>query len=118
MPRIGVLECDHVEDRWRGIGGDYLDMFADLLSSVDVVPYDVIGGVLPASPDECDGWVATGSRHSVYEDLDWLVRLRGFVADVQRAEVPFVGICFGHQLLAHSCGGRTDKAADWGVGAH
>jgi GMP synthase-like glutamine amidotransferase len=40
------------------------------------------------------------------------------VRDIHQAGAPFVGICFGHQLLAHSIGGRTEKAAvGWGVGA-
>ena len=33
-------------------------------------------------------------------------------------ERPFVGICFGHQLMAQALGGRTIRAeVGWGVGA-
>jgi GMP synthase-like glutamine amidotransferase len=116
--RIGVLECDHVDDRYSSIGGDYFDMFAKLLPAADLVPYDTISGVVPASPDECDGWVVTGSRHSVYEELDWIGRLGAFIATAHTAGAPLVGICFGHQALAHFTGGRTAQAAGWGVGAH
>ena len=116
--RVGLLQCDHIDERHRSIGGDYLDMFERLLPELDLVPYDAIGGVLPASADECDGWIATGSRHSVYEELDWIVQLRAFVSRIHDAGVAFVGSCFGHQLLAHSVGGRTARAAGWGAGAH
>jgi GMP synthase-like glutamine amidotransferase len=116
--RVGLLECDHVDDRFRSIAGDYADMFASLLPDVDLVPYDVCNGTLPATPDECDGWVATGSRHSVYDDLGWITALSGFVRSVPDAGAPYVGICFGHQLLAHALGGRTERASAWGAGAH
>ena len=115
--RVGVLECDHVSERYRGIDGDYTDMFESLLAR-DLVPYDAVNGELPARPDECDAWLATGSRYSVYDDADWITRLLDFVRQVRDAETAFVGICFGHQLLAHAVGGRTDKASvGWGVGA-
>lgn len=116
--RVGLLECDHVDERFRSIAGDYADMFAALLPDVDLVPYDVCNGALPAAPDECDGWVATGSRRSVYDDVGWIAALSGFVRSVRDTGAPYVGICFGHQLLAHALGGRTQRASAWGAGAH
>src|SRR5207302_5374234 len=91
-------------------------MFESLLD-LELVGYDAVNGVLPAEPHECDGWLATGSRFSVYDDVEWIHRLGGFVRDVRDAGAPFVGICFGHQLLAHALGGRADQAAGWEVGA-
>jgi GMP synthase-like glutamine amidotransferase len=39
------------------------------------------------------------------------------VGAARGAGVPFVGICFGHQLIAHALGGRVTRAeGGWGVG--
>jgi GMP synthase-like glutamine amidotransferase len=121
--RIGLLECDHVGRKYRGIAGDYFDMFAVIFDrfapKVELVPFDVVGGVLPDAVDTCQGYVCTGSRYSAYDDYPWIRQLVGFVREVQTASVPFVGICFGHQILAQALGGRVAKAASgWGAGAH
>lgn len=120
--RIGLLECDHVAERYRAIAGDYRDMFQAMVSASDpaaeVVLYDVLGGVLPSRANECDAWLCTGSSASVYDGDAWIDALAEFVRDVHAAGVPFVGICFGHQLIAHALGGRTERAAvGWGAGA-
>jgi GMP synthase-like glutamine amidotransferase len=122
--RVGLLMCDHVDDRFRDIAGDYDEMFVTLLGpraegDVEFVVYDVVAGELPASTKECDGWLITGSRASAYDDEAWIHALSAFVRDLHAAHAPTVGICFGHQLLAHALGGRVEKAASgWGVGAH
>ena len=118
--KIGLLVCDHVRDRHRNVAGDYTDHFRALFSGhpdVELVYYDVINGEMPARPTECDGWLTTGSRHSVNDDLEWIRDLEDFVREVAAAEVPFVGICFGHQLLAKALGGSVVKSDHgWGVG--
>lgn len=119
--RVALLECDHVDDRFRDLAGDYRDMFARLLEpqGMTLEPIDVCNGELPAHPGYFDGYVCSGSRRSAYDDLPWIHDLSGFVADVAGAGVPFVGICFGHQVLAHALGGEVRRAdTGWGVGPH
>lgn len=120
--RVGLLECDHVDEPLRALAGDYRDMFTRLLcrdAGVELVPYDVVAGALPARADECDAWLCSGSRRSAYDDVEWVRRLAAFVVDVRTAVIPYVGVCFGHQMLAHALGGTVERAGSgWGVGVH
>jgi GMP synthase-like glutamine amidotransferase len=120
--RVGLLESDHVRAGYLPIAGDYRDMFTAMVARADpdaeIVAYDVRNGVLPRQSDECDAWLCTGSSSSVYDQDPWIEGLAGFVRQVHADRVPFVGVCFGHQMLAHALGGRTERAVQgWGVGA-
>ncbi len=121
--KIGLLECDHVLERFRHIAGDYRDMFGAMFNrhapQITLRPFDVCNGELPSSLDACDAYLATGSRFSAYDDVDWIHSLRDFVRRLRDAGKPFVGVCFGHQILAEALGGKVTKAATgWGVGVH
>lgn len=116
---VGLLMCGHVHPDALEIGGDYPDLFGSLLGplGIEVVPYAAEDGVLPDSVDECDGWITSPSRSSVLDDLPWIHRLGDFVGEIVVRERPFVGVCFGHQMLATLFGGRVQRAdGGWGVG--
>ena len=67
---------------------------------------------------DADGWLITGSRHGVYEDHSFIPVLEQFIRDAFAAQVPVVGICFGHQIMAQALGGQVAKfAGGWAVGA-
>lgn len=115
---IGLLQCDHVAERFQHIAGDYPEMFGALFGKhFNLIPYDVCNGVWPASLQECDAYLCTGSRWSVYEDVSWIHDLKSFVRSAYETRTPFIGICFGHQMMAEALGGKVAKSEyGWGVG--
>ena len=119
MLKIGLLECDHIPEKFSNLAKDYSNLFQDLFPDYEFRLYDVCRGVFPKSTEECDAFMCTGSRYSVYDDMDWIARLKAFIKMLDEQKKPFVGVCFGHQLLGEALGGKVWKApAGWNVGAH
>ncbi len=115
---VGLLQCDHVAERFQPIAGDYPAMFGAVFGAhFNLLPYDVCNGVWPASVDDCEAYLCTGSRWSVYEDVTWIHDLKAFVRKLHATNKPFIGICFGHQMMAEALGGKVEKSNyGWGVG--
>lgn len=121
--RLGLLLAGRVNETLVDKVGEVDEMFATLYKAADptveVVTYAALDGVLPPSPDACDAWLVTGSKHGVYDDLPWLPALTDFLRAARGAGVPMIGVCFGHQLFAEAFGGQAMKFdGGWGCGVH
>ena len=115
--KIGLLLCDHVREEFLHIQGDYSDMFRAWLPHFEMEDIDVCRGIFPEDVDQYDIYLATGSRFSVYDDLEWIYRLKRFIRDIQKAGKTYIGVCFGHQILADALGGKVEKAKiGWSIG--
>jgi GMP synthase-like glutamine amidotransferase len=117
--RIGLLMVGHVDPKSQHIAGDYPELFSNILAplGIELVRYDLDEGRFPDDSAECDGWICSPSRMSTYDPVDWLPDAESLLRDIIGNERPYVGICFGHQLLAQALGGRVERSPyGWGVG--
>ena len=56
------------------------------------------GQLPPPGGDAFDGYIITGSRHGVYEEVPWIQQLCGWVAEAHAEKSKILGVCFGHQV--------------------
>ncbi len=89
--------------------GDFEDWTAAMLPLPEhlIRTIDPVAGEALPRPTDCSGFILTGAHESVYNKLDWSETTAGWIRRVVAANVPLLGICYGHQLLAHAFGGTV-----------
>jgi GMP synthase-like glutamine amidotransferase len=120
MKKIGLLLVGHIDSSSLHVGGDYPDLYQALLGplGIELTTYRCDEGQMPQSLSEQDGWLCSPSRLSVYDNVEWLRDVEQLLRDMVAKETPYVGICFGHQLMAQALGSTVAKAdVGWGIGA-
>jgi len=91
--------------------------FTQAPHELEFIEYRITEGEFPATPDACDAYLLTGSPQGVYDNAPWIPQLAEFIRACYAAQQKMVGICFGHQMLAHTLGGHAEKAEQgWGMG--
>ena len=119
--KIGLLKCDFVTSEFRDIDGGIPEMFTHLLGQTgldaEMKIYRAWEGELPAATDECDAWLTSGARTSVFEEEDWIQNFQEFIVALHADKRKTVGICFGHQMIAQALGGEVRRSErGWGIG--
>jgi GMP synthase (glutamine-hydrolysing) len=107
MANVLLLDCDLQPD---GAAAFFLPL----------LPADTAVVRPPREPlPAVDGWravVVTGSRASANDPDPWVGDTAAWLAQAVAADVPVLGVCFGHQLLARALGATVFKRATPEVG--
>ena len=112
--RLAILDCATLVDpsleKYASIGAlveNWLKRFLPE-ASFDIIPV-AYGAEFP-DPSDYEGFVLPGSEVGVYDDTPWMRPLEDYLRLLRDLRKPLLGICFGHQMMAHSFGGRAAKA--------
>ncbi|WP_284009757.1 type 1 glutamine amidotransferase [Haloarcula pelagica] len=105
--RLALLNAAHAAEDTRRNFRRELD--------AELVEFHCPSGELPET-FAFDGCVVTGSKASVYWDEPWIGRLKEWVGEAIEAGLPFLGVCYGHQLLANVLGGRVEPMDEYEIG--
>jgi GMP synthase (glutamine-hydrolysing) len=103
-----ILETGKPVATMRRHGGfpHWIRVAAGLQGDAIVVVH--VEGDEPLPPaDGFAGMIATGSGAMVTDRHEWSERSGQYLADAARAGTPVLGICYGHQQLAHALGGEV-----------
>ncbi len=109
MKALMVIEAGHTFAGLADRRGDFSDwMAAGMgLSRHDLKEVGACDGETLPEVGEVRAVVVTGSHAMVTELRDWSEHLAGWLARAVARGVLVLGICYGHQLLAHALGGTV-----------
>ncbi|MEO1008587.1 MAG: type 1 glutamine amidotransferase [Planctomycetota bacterium] len=74
------------------------------------------GDAIPADLDGAHGVLVMGSDVAPDADLPWIDRTLDLVRKAHDAELPVIGVCMGHQLIARALGGTLERMPEVALG--
>lgn len=104
---ILILKTGSTHTRIREQLGDFEDWIAAGLRAggAEVVVHDALTDAPLPTHADIAGVVITGSHAMVSEREAWSEALVPWLQAAVQRQTPVLGICYGHQLLAHALGG-------------
>lgn len=107
-PKVVILKTGSTYPGLKEQFGDFEEWFVRGLSPrFDITVLNTVAGELPGEPTDWDGVVVTGSPAMVSDREPWSEDAAAWLARVVDKAVPLLGVCYGHQLLAHALGGEV-----------
>ncbi|GAA6164487.1 type 1 glutamine amidotransferase [Pelagimonas sp. KU-00592-HH] len=111
--RLAILmtntdESDFAQARPKD-GEKFATLVKEQRPAWDCEVFAVKDGEFPEDIQAFDGAMITGSPASVHDDAVWVSRLFDLIREMDAAQLPVFGACFGHQAIALALGGAVGR---------
>ena len=119
--KICILDNDNLDpavvDTYTSYGVMTEKLFAAAGVPWTFERFNTTQGQYPASFDDYDAVLLTGSKADSFSDEPWVRTLRERTTELLAQRKKLMGICFGHQLIAYCLGAEVGRASGgWGMG--
>ena len=119
--KLCILDNDTLDgelaERYTSFGAMFVRLFEDAGAHWTYDIFSTQRSEYPASFDDYDAVLLTGSESDSFSDEAWVVELRRRVTQLLAERKKMVGVCFGHQLIGLCMGAPVERAPQgWGAG--
>lgn len=111
MVSVAILDLTGPSPQMEGMAtaGEVIETWlARALPSDGLTVIPVAEGAALPEVAMFDSYLISGSEMGVYDETPWMKAARDFLLSAREAGKPLFGICFGHQLMADTFGGKAE----------
>ena len=109
-PSLLLIQAGTPPEDIRAVTGDLPQWFLSAMgrSPADVQVVRIFDGEPLPEPGQHQAAIITGSWAMVTDLLPWSEAAAAWIRQAVAQEIPLLGVCYGHQLMAHALGGSVD----------